>query len=143
VAVLVVIVVVVAALAAISGYYVIGNRAVDRSVSVSISPSSQSGATGATLNYTVTVTNTGDVLDNYSLTVSDTANWLTSISPTALELDAGSTGSSTLTVTVPSLIVTGPSDEVSGIIDNVTVTANGTGDNDSSTCAALVLLLQP
>jgi hypothetical protein len=107
-------------------------------VSVSISPTSQSGANGATLIYTVTINNTGNVSDNYSLTVSDTASWLTSVSPTSLTVPAGSNGTSTLTVTVPSLIVTAPSSEVVGTIDNIKVTANGTGVNSSASCTAQV-----
>jgi hypothetical protein len=107
-------------------------------VSASISPTSQSGANGATLIYTVTINNTGNVSDNYSLTVSDTAGWFPSVSPNSLTVPAGSNGTSTLTVTVPSLIVTVPSNVVVGTIDNIKVTANGTGVSSSASCTAQV-----
>lgn len=138
-AVVVLIAVVVVAIAIIASYFIIANRALVRSVTISISPTSQSGAIGATLTYTVNVTNTGSVSDNYSLTVSDTVAWSVSVSRTSLELAAGSSGTSTLTVTLPSLIVTGPSSEL-GTIDNITVTADGTGVSISAGCTAQVLI---
>jgi uncharacterized membrane protein len=102
-----------------------------RGVSVSISPSSQSGVNGAILVYTVTVTNTGNISDNYSLAVSDNARWSPSISPTSLNVAAGSSDSAILRVAVPS-------GAVESAIDKITVTVNGTGDNASSSCTAQV-----
>jgi uncharacterized repeat protein (TIGR01451 family) len=106
-------------------------------VSVSISPSSQSGDNGATLTYTVTVHNTGGVSDNYALTVSDNPspsldpipNWNPSVSPNSLTVSAGNSGTATLSVTVP-LVAS------SGMSDNITVTASGTGVSASKTCTA-------
>jgi plastocyanin len=107
--------------------------------SVSISPSSQGGGNGATLSYTVTVHNTGNVSDIYSLTISDNAspsldptpNWNSSVSPTSLTVSAGGSGTATLSVNMPSVAS-------SGMSDNVTVTASGTGVSASSSCTAEV-----
>lgn len=109
-----------------------------RGVSVSISPSLQIAVNGATLTYTVTVLNTGNVSDNYSLVVSDNASpsWSPSVSPTLLTVSAGSSGNSLLRVTVPS-------GGANGAIDNLTVTVNGTGVSDSSSCTAQVAASVP
>jgi hypothetical protein len=64
-------------------------------VSVSISPGDNSGANGATLTYTVTVSNNGDVSDNYVLTTSDDAGWSPSVLPTSLVVDALSSENAT------------------------------------------------
>jgi hypothetical protein len=106
-----------------------------RSVSVSISPGSQSGVNNATLNYTVTINNTGNVSDNYSLTPSDDAGWSPSVLPTSVVVPAFSSDNTvTLSVTVPPGAIV-------GTIDNITVTANGTGDNASDTCTANVIAI--
>jgi uncharacterized membrane protein len=100
-----------------------------RGVEVSISPKSQNGQKGVTLNYTVTVTNTGNITDNYSLTVTDTAGWSPSVLPITLNLSAGDSGDATLSVTVPSNAIVGTS-------DTITVKAIGTGDNGLDSCTA-------
>ena len=106
---------------------------VSRGVSVSISPTSQSGANGATLTYTVTVSNTGNVSDTYSLTVADNAGWSENVSPTSLTVSQFSSGNVTLSVTVPD-------NAIGGTIDNVTVTATGTGVSGSGNCTAQVTI---
>jgi uncharacterized repeat protein (TIGR01451 family) len=103
-----------------------------RSVSVSITPTSQSRADNATLAYTVTVSNTGDVSDNYILTVNDNAGWSPIVSSTSFNVFAGSSGSATLSVTIPS-------NAIGGTIDNITVTATSQADNTvsgSASCTA-------
>jgi hypothetical protein len=75
---------------------------VEMSVEVSISPSAKSGAPGETLTYTVTVKNTGNVLDNYALTANGDSGFLLSISPTFLSIPAGENRTATLSVTIPS-----------------------------------------
>ena len=104
-----------------------------RGVSVSISPSSQSGANGATLTYTVTVNNTGNVSDTYSLTATDSAGWSENVSPTSLTVSQFSSGTATLSVTIPS-------NAIGGTIDNITVTATGTGVSGSDSCTAQVTI---
>jgi len=104
-----------------------------RGVSVSISPSSQSGANGVTLNYTVTVTNMGNVSDNYSLTPSDNAGWSPSILPTSVVVPAFSSDNTTR------LSVTIPSNAIGGTIDSIIVTAASQTDNtisDNAGCTA-------
>jgi uncharacterized membrane protein len=108
-------------------------------VDVSISPSSQNGAEGATLTYTVTITNNrGDASDNYVLTVADNAQWSTSISPTSLLIPAFDFGTATLNVTIPD-------NAVLGTIDNITVMATSQADNtvgDSAGCTAQVVTIR-
>jgi parallel beta-helix repeat protein len=106
-----------------------------RSVGVSISPHSQSGSNGAILTYIVTVTNTGNVSDNYALTnAADNTSWSRSILPTSLVVAPfGSTGSATLSVTIPS-------NAVGGTSNNIMVTATGTGVNASDNCTATVTI---
>jgi uncharacterized repeat protein (TIGR01451 family) len=102
-----------------------------RSVEVSISPSSQSGVNGEALTYTVTVINTGNVSDNYSLTATDNAGWSPILSPTSLTISAGSSRTAMLSVAIPL-------NAVGGTIDNISVTTNGTGVSASSSCTAQV-----
>jgi hypothetical protein len=109
---------------------------ISRSVSVSISPGSKSGPGGATLNYTLTIHNMGNVSDNYSLTVTDNASpsWSPSVSPTWRVVPAFGSDNVTLSVTIP------PGTMV-GTVDNIKVTVNGTGDNSSVSCLAVVVML--
>jgi len=112
-----------------------------RGVSVSISPSYENGPNGATLTYTVTATNTGNVSDNYSLTVSDNDNWGSTVSPTSLTVPAGENRTATLSVTIPSNAIVGTS-------DTITVTATSRTDNtvnasDSCTAQATAPALPP
>ena len=98
-----------------------------RGVSVSISPSYQSDVPGATLNYTVTVTNTGNVEDRYNLTISDNAvpSWNPTVSPTSLTIAAGGSDTATLSVTLPESVVACTE-------DNITVTATSTENAEVS-----------
>ncbi|MFQ6130187.1 MAG: FixG Ig-like domain-containing protein [Candidatus Hadarchaeaceae archaeon] len=108
-------------------------------VSTSISPSYSVGLVGTRLAYTVTVRNTGNVSDTYSLTVTDTAGWSPSISPTSLSLSAGESGTAALSVTIPE-------GAESGTEDTITVTATSETDvtaSDSSTCVARAEVVLP
>jgi hypothetical protein len=108
---------------------------VSRGVSVSISPPTQSGADNATLTYTVTVSNTGNVSDTYSLTENDNAGWSPNLSKTSIVMGPFSSDNTvTLSVTVPS-------NAIGGTIDGITVTANGTGDSGSGSCVAQAAML--
>ncbi len=102
-------------------------------VEVSISPDYQSGPLGATLEYTVTVTNTGEGPDNFSLENTDTENWALVLSPTTLEnVLLGENRTVMLSVTIPENAELGTEDEI-------TVTATSWADptvSDSTSCTA-------
>jgi hypothetical protein len=69
---------------------------------VSVAPGSQSGGAGATLSYTVSVTNTdslGCTVSNFALAEVVPAGWLGALSTAALALAPGDTGTATLSVT--------------------------------------------
>ena len=105
-------------------------------VGVSISPSDQSASLGATLEYTVSVINQGNVADNYALTVSDNAGWGPTLSDNSLTIPASENGITTLTVVIPE-------NALDGIEDNITVTATSQTDNtasDSAGCIAEALV---
>ena len=111
---------------------------VERRVSVSVSPNSRSGSPGETLTFTVTVRNEGVLVDSYSLIITDTAGWSPSISPSTLWLDAGASGTATLTVTIPS----GAED---GATDSITVTATSQADSTvsaSDKCTAIAAAIE-
>jgi len=110
----------------------VAHAALPLGVEVSISPDNQSGTPSLTLNYTVTVKNTGALDDNYNLTVSDNAGWGPTVSPTSLTVPAGENRTSTLSVTIPE-------NALGCTRDNITVTATSQTDNRvsaSDTCVA-------
>ncbi len=101
-------------------------------VEVSISPSYQSGPPGTSLTYTVTVTNTGDVLDTYELTTGDDAGWSPTVSPSSINLSPGASGNVTLTIGIPETAE-------SSTHDNIWVIAHSLIDDaveDSASCTA-------
>jgi len=102
-----------------------------RGVAVTISPSENSGPPGATLNYSVTVTNTGTLDDNYALTISDNESWGPTLNNYLFEnVQPGESRTATLSVTVPENAV--PE-------DNITVIATSQADNtvsDNDSCIA-------
>ena len=107
----------------------IAHATIVRGVGVTISPDYQSGLNGETLTYTVTISNTGNVEDTYSLAVSDSAGWTPAVSPGSLTVPPWENRTATLSVTVPS-------NAIGCTIDNITVTATGTGVSDSDSCIA-------
>jgi len=103
-------------------------------VSVSISPTYRSGAPGEELSYAVMVANTGDLDDNYVLTVSDNAGWGPTVFPTSLAVASGALGEATLTVTIPE-------NAKPCTLNNITVTTTSHADNtvsDNDSCTAHV-----
>jgi uncharacterized membrane protein len=109
--------------------------AIRRGVTVSISPSTQDNIRGGTLKYTVRVTNTGNVADNYTLMKSDDLIWTLSLSSSTLTIPAGENRTATLTVTIP------PTAE-GGAEDLITITATSRTDStikNSAGCIAHAL----
>ena len=101
-------------------------------VNVSISPSSKSGTPGTELTYTVTVMNTGGGMDTFDLHISGGDGWSPGLSSNSLILTSGASGTSTLTVTVPSWVA-------AGFSTTITVTATSRADpsvSDSASCSA-------
>jgi parallel beta-helix repeat protein len=101
-------------------------------VSVSISPTYKSGAPGEELSYTVMVANMGNLDDNYVLTVSDNMSWGPTLGDNLLEVPAGESRQTTLSVTIPA-------GAENCTRDNITVTAISQADNtvrDNASCIA-------
>jgi parallel beta-helix repeat protein len=107
-------------------------------VSASISPSEESGQPTQVLSYTVTVSNTGNLDDNYILTASDNMGWGPLVSPTLLTVASGSAVEATLTVTIPE-------NAIGYTEDNITVVATSQADtmvSDNASCTAHVQVVR-
>lgn len=101
----------------------------NREVRVYTEPVTQSGpSSGSVENYLVTVVNKGTLADTYTLENMDYLGWMLSLDDTSLVVPAGENRQTILHVTVPSGAV--------GVLDNITVTATGTGVSDSTKCFA-------
>jgi len=101
-------------------------------VSVSISPTYRSGAPGEELSYAVMVANTGNLDDNYALTVSDNTGWGPTLGDNLLEVPAGEDRQTTLSVIIPA-------GAENCTRDNITVTVISQADNtvrDNASCIA-------
>jgi len=85
---------------------------------------SGSGKPGEVVTYTLTITNTGNITDTFTVTVSGNA-WTTVAPATVGPVAAG--GSATFQVTV-----TVPADALAGASDTVMVTVTSQGDNTKS-----------
>jgi len=72
-----------------------------RGVKISISPDYQENVPGGKLDYEVTITNTGNVGENYALTASDNENWGSTVTPSSLIISQGASGNATVSVTIP------------------------------------------
>ncbi|KXB07353.1 hypothetical protein AKJ54_00390 [candidate division MSBL1 archaeon SCGC-AAA382K21] len=105
-----------------------------RSVETSASPGSKEGSPGSNLKYSITVTNTGNVTDNYDLTANNDENWNLSLGKNSVKnVSSGGENTTTLTVEIPdnadligltnTIIVTAVSQENSSINDSGTSTA--------------------
>jgi len=106
--------------------------AVENAVSISISPVHRIGDNGVTENFTVTVMNKGNVIDNYTLENTDNATWSKTLTPSRFDnVKPGESKTATLSVTIPG-------DATPGAVNNVKVTVTGTGVSDNENCSVSV-----
>ena len=113
-------------------------HAVQWGVDVLILESWQENLPGGTLVYTVTITNTGNVSDNYALENTDNATWGLSLSENLVEVANGTSANVTLTVTIPE-------DATGCESDNITITAISQGNaevKDNDSCIAHVKVVR-
>jgi parallel beta-helix repeat protein len=107
-------------------------------ITLSISPSYQRGFPGENLLYVVTLTNFGNINDNYQLKVSDNSGWNTELSENQFtDVPPGMTRTTTLTVEIPA-------DAENSARDNIIVIATSQADNtvsDNDSCIAQALSL--
>jgi len=107
-----------------------------RAVSVSISPVHRIGDNGVTENYTVKVMSMGNAIDNFTLTsTADNTNWTRTFdNENCYNVFPGKSVTRTLSVTLPA-------GAAPGALNNIKVTATGTGGSppsDSENCSASV-----
>ena len=95
-------------------------------VQLSVDSSSKTVQPGGSVDYTITVENTGTLQDTFDLSTSSTSNgWTATLSSNKVTLNAGASTTVTLTVTAPSNANNGDSQDV-------TVTAVSEGDSSKS-----------
>jgi hypothetical protein len=101
-----------------------------RKVDASISPVHRVGDNGVTENFTVTVMNKGNVIDNYTLENTDNSNWSKILTPVKFDnVRPSESRTATLTVTLST---------TPGAQDNIKVKVSGTGVSDNENCSASV-----
>jgi uncharacterized membrane protein len=116
--------------------YVDVTEVISRGMEVSISPGYQSGVPCTTLDYTVTVNNTGTVQENYTLAKSDDAGWGDEVTLDNgwLVVQPGENQTTTLHVHIPN-------DAIACTEDNIIVTATSKENaeiENSASCTAHV-----
>jgi len=109
----------------------IAHAAALRRVSVVINPTGNNALPGATLSYVVTITNTGNISDNYTLTDNDNMGWSPTVSPSTMALAMNQSDNAALSVTIPEN--TAPCTQ-----DNVTVTATSVENIEVSGTASCI-----
>ena len=116
-----------------------------RGVGVSIDPSHSSDVPGATLSYTVTVTNTGNVADSYDLTISDDAvpSWNPTVSRTSLTIAAGGSDTATLSVTIPSDAEHDERDDIQVVAASMEVSASASCEAEASILRRVEVSISP
>jgi uncharacterized repeat protein (TIGR01451 family) len=102
-----------------------------RGVQVSISPYENSAENGETVTFVVTITNTGNVAENYDLSETDDAGWGLTLQ-SSVTVPSGENIQVTLSVGIPAAAA-------NDTRDNITVTATSTENaamSDSASCTA-------
>lgn len=105
------------------------------SVSIAVSPGAQSGLLGDTLDYTVTVTNTGTAADTYDVSATEEQEWTLTCPSATSEIAPGVSQDIALSLTIPEEAA--PQTE-----DEITIVATSQSDpatSDSTTCTAVVI----
>jgi hypothetical protein len=104
-------------------------------VGVSISPQEYNGSPGENITFTVTVTNTGKLADNYDLTIADDAGWGATLRRNRFESVApGESRETTVSVTIPS----GSADGASTTITVTAISQTNPIVESFATCRAAV-----
>ena len=104
-------------------------------VGVSISPQEYNGLPGENITFTVTVTNTGKMADNYDLTIADDAGWGATLGENRFEdVAPGESRETTVSVTIPS----GAAGDASTTITVTAVSQTNQVVENLGTCRAAV-----
>ena len=104
-----------------------------RHVALASPAAARSGDPGATVTYTLVLTNAGNTSDTFRLTVSNTA-FATTVTPSSVgPLSAGASRSVTVTVQIPA-------NAAGGLTDTATLTATSRGDASQSASSTLVTM---
>ena len=100
------------------------------SLSVDISANFTKGVPGVTLYYSATITNLGELHENYDLIACDNAGWVLGISPPSLSLAPGESGVATVSVRIPDVAAGGDSARI------IVVASSGSGERDFASSIA-------
>ena len=107
----------------------------DYDLSVAVSPVSQTGLPGDTLDYTLTVTNRGTETDTYDLSITSHQGWTLTAPSATSEIASVASEDITLSLTIPHNAAAETEDEI-------TIIATSQSDStasDSATCTAVVI----
>jgi uncharacterized membrane protein len=108
----------------------VANVQIVRGVEVVVEPESQFGFIGRNAVFTVTLKNTGNIWDNYNLTLDDDAGWVLKLDNGYLEISKNENRETMLTVTIPNnenlVFTTDNIIVVATAVDNAEVTDNYT-----------------
>jgi len=105
-------------------------------VSVSVSPLSQTGLPGHTLDYNITITNRGTEADTYDLSITSHQDWALTAPSTTSEIASVASEGITLSLAIPQ-------NAAAGTEDQITIIATSQSDSaasGSATCTAVVAM---
>jgi len=108
-------------------------------VSLAVSPVSQTGSPGDTLDYTATVTNRGTEADTYDLSVTDNQGWTLTAPSTTSQIASVASEAVAISLTIPQ-------DAAAETEDQITIMATSQNDptaSDSAVCTAVVIEQEP
>jgi len=108
-------------------------------VSLAVSPVSQTGSPGDTLDYTATITNRGTKADTYYLSVTDNQGWTLTAPLTTSQIASVASEAVAISLTIPQ-------DAVAETENQITIIATSQNDStasDSAVCTAVVIAQEP